>query len=172
MLKLLIYLTIIGSGAGAGFLMARSYDNRIFHLQDLITLLKILEAEMKYRQDPLPVLLSKIGELSSSLAGKFFLRVCHGLKEHYSFDFYGAWAWAVSDVYSDTALLEKDKEILSEVGIELGKTDLENQQSLFVRVFSRLEQQIAEAEEEKRTKGKVYRSLGTAIGILVVIVLL
>lgn len=172
MLDIILYLIIIGAGSGAGFLMAKPFENRIHHLQELITALKVLEAEMKYRMDPLPVLLKKIGELTFEQAGTFFLQVCNGLNGDYAYDFYKSWLWAVGEIYGQSALTERDREILSEVGLELGKTDLSTQQSLFVRVFARLEQQVAEAEGEKRIKGKMYQVLGTAIGVLVVIVLL
>lgn len=172
MIKLILYIVIIGSGAGAGYLMARPFENRIVHLQDLVTSLQILEAEMKYRKDPLPILLKRIGGLNIGRAGTFFLQVCVGLSGDYTYDFYGSWVWAIEEIYGESSLTEKDRELLSEVGIELGKTDISSQQSIFIRVFSRLEQQIAEAEEERKTKGKMYKALGVAIGILIVIVLL
>ena len=172
MLNLILYTIIIAAGSGAGYLMARTYENRILHLQDLITALKVLEAEMKYRRDPLPVLFNRIGQFNSGLAGEFFLHVCNGLKGEFSYDFYGSWLSAVNEVYGDSSLTDGDREVLSEVGIELGKTDLSSQQSIFERVYSRLGQKVAEAERDKKTKGKMYQALGTAAGVLVVIVLL
>lgn len=172
MLKLILYFIIIAAGTGTGYLMARPYENRILHLQDLISVLKILEAEMKYRRDPLPLLLKRIGKMSHNQAGEFFLRISEGLQSSYAFDFYGSWSWAVNEIYGESALTETDRSIISEAGIELGKTDMNNQHSLFARLFSRLEQQITEATEDKKTKGRMYQALGTAGGILAVIVLL
>ncbi|MGI6727808.1 MAG: hypothetical protein ACOX4P_04495 [Anaerovoracaceae bacterium] len=172
MLKLILFIIIIGSSSGAGYLITTPYENRIYQLQELTMTFKVLEAEMKYRKDPIPVLLYRIGKSNPGKAGDFFLKVHQGLKETYAFDFYSCWTWAIKEIYEDSALTEKDREVISEVGIELGKTDIDNQQSLFARVFSRLEYQVTDAEEEKKIKGKMYRSIGTAIGILVVIVLL
>jgi|LSQX01.1.fsa_nt_gb stage III sporulation protein AB len=172
MIKLLLYIVIIGSGAGIGYLKARPYENRILHLEDLITALQILESEMKYRKDPLPILLKRIGDLNIGKSSLFFMQVIKGLKEDYSFDFYKSWISAVEKVYEDSSLTERDKELLSEVGLDLGKTDINSQKNTFTRTYTRLEQQLAEALEEKKTKGKMYNALGVAIGVLIVIVLI
>jgi stage III sporulation protein AB len=172
MIKLLLYLVIIGSGAGIGYLRARPFENRTIHLEDLITALQILESEMKYRKDPLPILLKRIGDLKIGNSSIFFIQVFENLKKHYSYDFYKSWTSAVEKVYEDSSLTERDKELLSEVGIELGKTDINNQNNIFIKAHSRLEHQLAEALEEKKTKGKMYKALGVAIGVLIVIVLL
>lgn len=172
MIRLILSLFIIGSSTGIGFLLSKGYENRISHLQDLITLLKVLEADMFYRMDPLPQLLNRIGNSHKELAGAFFVQVCKGLESQNSYDFYGSWTSAVGEVYSTSSLSEKDREILSEIGISLGKTDLSNQRSFFSQVYERLGQQIIEAVEIKKTKGKLYQTVMTALGVLTVIVLL
>ncbi|HYE67847.1 MAG TPA: stage III sporulation protein AB, partial [Anaerovoracaceae bacterium] len=74
--------------------------------------------------------------------------------------------------YLESALNKEDKRIIADLGIELGKTDMESQSGMFQRTFSMLEAQTAEAIEEKKTKGKMYKSLGSAIGVLIVILLI
>jgi stage III sporulation protein AB len=171
MLKLILCITILCTGAGSGYLMARSFENRVNHLNDIYTAFKVLEAEMNYRRDPLPVLMRRLGN-AEGIAGKLFVQVCEGLDNSYSYDFYGSWKCAVEKVFNESTLKETDKEILAEIGIELGKTDLFNQQGLFNRIYERLKHQIGEAIEEKRTKGKMYKALGVSFGVLTVIVLL
>lgn len=171
MIKFILCILIIFAGIGTGQLKARTYDNRISHLQDFITTLKILESEMKYRLDPLPEVFIRISKMKVGMAAILFEKTFQLLKTGFTHDFACCWNEAVRTVYKDSSLTESDIQIICDLGIDLGKTDMGSQYSLFSRTFSLLEEQVAEANEEKRTKGKMYKSLGAAVGVLVVIVL-
>lgn len=170
--KLIICIIILLAGAGVGQLKAKTYDNRVYHLQELITTLQILESEMKYRLDPLPDLLIRVSEVKEGISSDLLKTVARLLKEPATLDLSDCWKKAVEIAYCDSAFTKEDKRIASDLGIELGKTDVENQYSLFHRTCTLLEVQVAEAIEEKKTKGKMYKSLGTAIGALIVILLI
>ncbi len=167
--KLIICIIILLSGAGVGQLKAKTYDNRVYHLQDLLTTLKILESEMKYRLDPLPDLLMRVSTIKEGMSSELLEIAARLLREPSSPGLSACWEKAVEIAYRDSALNKEDKRIVADLGIELGKTDVANQHSMFHRTFSLLEVQVSEAVEEKRTKGKMYKSLGTAIGALIVI---
>lgn len=172
MLEMIISLFIIGFSATIGYLIAKGYENRIRHIQDLIVSLKVLESEMFYRMDPLPKLLHTISLKTSGMVGCFFVQVCNGLEKQYSYDFYGSWIDAVEITYHDSSLTKEDMEILGEIGISLGKTDLTNQRSFFQQAYKRLEQQLTEAMSVRQVKGKLYQTMTTALGVMVVILLL
>ena len=53
----------------------------------------------------------------------------------------------------------------------LGKTDIDGQVSEINQFLSLLEGQIVIAEEEKNKNSKMYKSLGTIVGLGIVIVL-
>ena len=172
MLDLILYITILIAGTGVGYLASRPYENRVIHLEDLILVLKIMQAEMEYRNDPLPELMERIAQGMTGKAGHFLHTVCSLLKKDDRHDLYDSWKQAVDDVYGESSLVDKDKEILSQAGIELGKTDMASQQAMFVHLFQGLEKQRKEADEERRTKCRICRTLGAASGVLVVIMLL
>ncbi len=170
--KSILCIVILLAGAGIGRLKAKTFDNRIFHLQELITTLKILESEMKYRLDPLPDLLVRVGGVKEGLSGTLLKTAAELLKDPVSSNFAKCWEKAVESAYRDSALNKEDKRIAADLGIELGKTDLGSQYSMFQRTSTLLEAQAAEAIEDKKTKGKMFKSLGTAIGVLIVILLI
>lgn len=170
--KLIICIVILLSGTGVGQLKAMTYDNRVYHLQELLTTLKIMESEMKYRLDPLPDLLMRVSTIKEGMCSELLKTAARLLKEPSSPGLPACWEKAVEIAYCDSALNKEDKRILTDLGIELGKTDVANQHSMFQRTFSLLEVQVSEAAEEKKTKGKMYKSLGTAIGALIVILLI
>lgn len=170
--KWVLCLFIILAGVGIGQLKAKSYDNRVYHLQELITTLKVLESEMKYRLDPLPNLFLRVSKIKSGMSGALLETAGMLLKNQAGRDLPDCWLEAVETAYLESALNKEDKRIIADLGIELGKTDMESQSSMFLRTFSLLEAQAVEAAEEKKTKGKMYKSLGSAIGVLIVILLI
>lgn len=170
--KWILCILIFIAGFSIGQLKAKSYSNRLFHLEELITFLKVLESEMKYRLDPLPDLLLRLGGTRDGMCASFFITAGSMLKSQNGCCLSESWQEAVETTFRESALNKEDIRIISDMGIELGKTDLENQAGMFRRTFSLLEKQAAEAAEEKRTKGKMYKSLGTAMGILIVIILI
>jgi len=172
MVNIIFYIVILISGISIGYLGARKYENRVIHLDDIILILKTVQSEMEYRRDPLPVLLEQIGERTDNSAGTFLLSVSNHLRDLRRFNLSESWEHAVLEVYGNTALKEEDKTILSQAGIQLGKTDIENQDFLLNHVVAGLNRQRIEADEERRTKGKVYRTLGIASGLLAIIILL
>ena len=172
MVSFILYITILVAGTGVGYLAARPYENRVIHLEDLILALKILQAEMEYRNDPLPELMERVASRTTGKATDFLQTVCTLLKKDDRYDLYDSWEQAVEDVYGESALVEEDRIILCHAGIELGKTDIASQQAMFSHLFKGLEKQRKQAEEERKAKGRIYRALGTASGVLAVIMLL
>lgn len=172
MVNFILYLIILAGGAGTGYLTARKFENRVIHLDDLILTLKTVQAEMEYRNDPLPILLERVGERTKEKAGEFLITVCEILQREEQFDFYESWKRAVLKVYEESALNDEDRQILIKAGIELGKTGIANQLAMFNYIFSGLKRQREEADEERKTKGKVYQTLGIASGALAIIILL
>ncbi|HWQ79279.1 MAG TPA: stage III sporulation protein AB [Anaerovoracaceae bacterium] len=170
--KGILCILILLAGAGIGHLKAKTYENRVYHLQELITTLKVLESEMKYRLDPLPDLFLRVSKIKDGMGAALLETAAGMLKNQAVRDLPDCWREAVETAYCESALNKEDRRILTDLGIDLGKTDMESQTAMFLRTFSLLEVQAAEAAEEKKIKGKMYKSLGTAIGFLIVIILI
>lgn len=171
-IKLFLCVIIIGTGIIVGQLKARSYDNRMSHLQSFISILKVIESEMKYRLDPLPEIFERLSKTKNGLSGELLEKTFQIIKSNPNYDFSSCWNHAAESVYKNTSISAKDLQVICDIGVDLGKTDLSGQSSLFKRAFTLLEAQVAEADEERRAKGKMYKSLGAAIGVLIVIILI
>ncbi|MEL7657038.1 MAG: stage III sporulation protein AB [Bacillota bacterium] len=169
--KGILCIMILLTGVAIGQLKAKTFENRVYHLQELITTLKVLESEMKYRLDPLPDLFIRVSTMKPGMSGTLLESAGRFLKIQTSRDFADCWKDAVETAYEESALNKEDRRIITDLGIELGKTDMESQSGMFSRTYSLLAAQVEEAIEEKRTKGKMYKSLGPSIGILIVILL-
>ena len=80
-------------------------------------------------------------------------------------------AWEQAVKISETNLTKEDINVLLMLSKMLGQTDVEGQISQIEVTETFLEKQIAEAVEEKNKNEKLYRKLGTTIGLAIVIIL-
>lgn len=171
MIRLVLCALILSAGLGAGFSLARMLTNRRIRLEELLTALSILESEMNYRMDPIPQLFARAASMAPGVSAECLKTVCSCLALQTP-DFSACFSLAVDQVYGGGTLKEEDLLILKEFGVELGKTDLENQHSLFLRTLSRLSAQKEKALDEERTRGRMYRCLGGAAGFMIVVLLI
>ncbi len=171
-IKLVFSIIIIFSGVMAGKLLSKPYENRIDHLQSMHIALSLLESEMKYRLDPLGEVFAKIGKESEGYVSTLFKKASVMLESYDLENFNEAWNRLVTEVFSNSSLTKKDLTIIGEIGLELGRTDISGQGSIFQRIYIKLDDQIREASDINSGKGKMFTSLGTAAGILIVIILI
>lgn len=169
-MKLFLCILIVASCFGAGKVKALEFSYRYRQLRELHRGFKLLQTEIQYARETLPILLERLAKEEKGLLASFYTDVCNGLEKGGN-SFYECWENSVTAIYNNSSLQKEDKEILRQLGQELGKSDLQGQKSAFERFFSRIEEQIKEAEEEKKKKGKMYQSLGFYGGILIVLLL-
>ena len=87
-------------------------------------------------------------------------------------DFSAGEAWENAVQTSETNLTNEDLHILLMLSKMLGQTDVEGQISQIEITENFLEKQIKEAQQEKNKNEKLYRKLGTTIGLAIVIILI
>ena len=81
-------------------------------------------------------------------------------------------AWEKAVQASETNLTNEDLHVLLMLSKMLGQTDVEGQISQIEITENFLEKQIKEAQQEKNKNEKLYRKIGTTIGIAIVIILI
>ena len=81
-------------------------------------------------------------------------------------------AWEKAVQSSETNLTDEDLHVLLMLSKMLGQTDVEGQIGQIEITENFLEKQITEAEEEKNKNEKLYRKLGTTIGLAIDIILI
>ena len=172
MFNVIVYIIIFLSCSLCGFLISMKYNLRVDCLNDLTESLRLLNNEIMYRRDPLPETFERISAYKSNSSSAFFLRLTEILRENKTFLFMDSWKAAVDDCYKNSSLKPYDIEIINDIGIELGKSDVAGQNNMFLRIFKRLEECTLDAVHEKNTKGKMYKSMGITIGAVIVIILI
>ena len=157
-----------GSCLICGIIKSSGYRVRaaaLIHFRDMML---SLAREIAYRKDPVSLSLARIKNQTAGLASDFIAEI---ISDEIT-DFKMNWELAADNIYGDGILTEQDIEILKEAGAELGASGIAQQQSMIEMITAKLDMQIQKADEEYRTKGRMYKALGGFCGACAVILLI
>lgn len=169
-IKIIFSTIIITSTALIGYISSHRYVLRLQQLKNLYIAFQLLETEILYATNPLPLAMKRTGEKSSKVIGNIFLDTYKIFKRKEGHSVEEAWNMAIDGQFHKTALKEEDKDILVDFGKNLGGTDKENQVKNFQWVYIQLEKQQQLAEQLRMKNGKLHKSLGLLVGMAIVIV--
>ncbi len=162
----LLILVFISSTLIGKYLSLR-YSYRLTELEELKTALNILKSKIKFTYEPLPEIFYSITQNTNKNISKIFLNAINKMKiENASI------AWEKSIEEYDGNLTKEDKQVIKNLSRLLGATDLEGQISQIEVTENFLENQIRQAQEEKNKNEKLYKKLGSTIGLAIVIILI
>lgn len=85
--------------------------------------------------------------------------------------FFAAWEKGLAD-WRNSDIKEEDRALLLSIGEKLGDSDVDGQLSTIELHKQHLNTLLLSATEERKKKGKLYRSLGVLAGVFVAIMLL
>ncbi|MEG0829158.1 MAG: stage III sporulation protein AB [Anaerovoracaceae bacterium] len=170
MFKGILCAVIVLSCGCLGIVKSMTFSQRLLDLLDLKNMIKILETEMSYKKDPLPSAFQRISTYKDNPAMNLLSQCNVFMKKN--MDFQCCWNKGIDAVFGKRSLTVEDLICLKDMGLQLGKSDIEGQKAMFSVTMIKLEQQIKEAEENKKTKGKMYKSLGFSIGAVIAIILI
>ena len=163
-----LFLVITGC-TSIGFLLSRIFSDRLEDLKSLKTLLNILQNKIKFTHLPLYEIFEQIGEMNTKTKIKrIFLKCGEKIKQ---MNIEKAWNDSIEEEMFFLNLNNEDIDTLISLGNTLGKTDVEGQISALEEFKERLDVQIREAEMQKNKNSKLYKSLGTIVGLVIVILL-
>ncbi len=165
-------LFIIFSGVSiVGNLVSKKYKNRVNELKDFKEFCNILESKIKFTYEPLGEIFEEISDLicEKNNVSLLIKKTASKLKEQ---DFKSAWIDEIELQKSNFNLKTEDINVIKGLGNMLGKTDMQGQLSEISLTSEFLDTQIQEAEYECKKNEKMYRSLGTIVGLAIVIILI
>lgn len=166
-IKITLCILFISGGTWLGFRSSARLTKRKNAISDIIAGLYLFENEIYYTRERLESIAARLGRISAGAAAEFF-SVFAGLLEERS-ELGAEFLWNESaDICFPPAspLNKKDTEALRALGVKLGATDVEGQRGNIGRTIKELSLRLADAEEMERQKGKMYRTVGAAAGIL------
>ena len=150
-----------------GYLISKKYSVRVNELKEMQIALDILENKIKFTYEPLKEIFEQMNKLLKGNISELFCTVSKKLEndnvEH-------AFLESIKEVR--TNLLEEDLEVLKNLSKLLGKTEKDGQVSQIELTKTFIKSQIKKAEREEEKNSKLYKTLGTTIGIAIVILLI
>ena len=168
-LRYIFLILILTGSTSIGFLLSRTYTDRAKELNSLSNLINILQNKIKFTRKPLGEILEETATIrQNSKISEIFLKTSEKLKKQKIED---AWSEAISEEKFFLNLKGEDISLIQTLGNVLGKTDIDGQMSEIAQFNTLLKVQIKKAEEEKNKNVKMYKSLGTIIGLAIVILL-
>lgn len=149
-----------------GNLISKKYILRVKELKDFENALNIIESKIKFTYEPLPEIFIQTSKLLSKNISAIFTQASNNMKSLNAEE-----AWNKSLEESSTNLYKEDIENMKNFGKMLGKTDKEGQISSLELTKTFIEMQIEKAKMEEEKNSKMYKTLGTIIGLAFVIIL-
>lgn len=170
MFKIILCIILILACGTAGILKSQVFSQRLKELNDLKDSFRMLRTEISYMKDPLPVIFERLGSGRQNIASEIFGTCCQLMKEKQDMQY--SWCSSVDMAARNSSLTREDKAVIYDLGHQLGKSSVDGQIDLLQMTEEKLTIQIGNAEEQRKTKGKMYAGLGFSIGIVIAILLI
>lgn len=172
LIRVLGIVVVLFASCGLGFRISYELIYRIEDLQQIKRVIVMLRGEIKYANAPLTEALSSIAfrvpvpwkdfltemtETMASCDGNTFASIFQTMQKKH---------------LDGTSLLPNDINRLTEFGANLGYLDKEMQIGSIDLYLEDLEEQIKEAGEKVEKNSRLYRILGMAVGVLILLIIL
>ena len=159
-------LCIVVACSGCGMMMKAFHLRMTRRFQDLISVLEFMECELQYRCTPLPQLCRQAGEKNRGKIQEVFLSLADELEAQISPNV----GRCMAAVLDRTRNLEIElKEILLDLGNDLGKFDLSGQIQGFRRSQKKCEGILKRLMQNQDSRLRSYQTLGLCAGAAIVI---
>lgn len=171
-IKTLLILVVFGVSTCIGYLLANKYTARVSEINDILLALDIFETKIKYTYDSLSTVFLYIADNLKTKIYRIFFITAEEINENKNDSAGNLFKEVVENEKVFLNLKKEDIEILKELGVSLGQTDLEGQLKNIHLVRTSLENQFKIAQNEKTKNFKMYRNLGILSGLVIIIILL
>lgn len=171
MIKMLGGLLIVLAATGLGLRQSLRYEERPRELHRWIAALHMLQTEIQYAATPLPDAFGRIGERLSGEMRQVFLLLSQRLQESDGRSAAEVFRAVLNEQTRRFYLRPEDMEILFQFGETLGISDREDQLKHLALACSSLATAEKEAREESNRLGRMWRYMGTLLGLAAVILL-
>jgi stage III sporulation protein AB len=166
-LKIIIFIAILCITSYIGIEMASSLKAREEILTDYITFLRLVQNEMMYMANSLPVSFEIARQRLNSRLKDVIGAIVVDMSE------YGVKKVDMSitnNVNTLDALNDYDKDIIISTMKNLGRSDIDSQNNIIENAIKIIERQIKEANVNKIKSSKVYRTIGVITGLIIIVI--
>ena len=167
MIKIIILFAIFILSNFIGRTISLKYKYRLEELKEMKSMLNIFKTKIKFTYETIPEIFDEISKKTNSNIGKIFFNAKEYMEKGNTAD--DSWKMSIKETKNN--LNEEDKNTLNIMSKMLGESDVEGQVSQIDITLNFLEEQIEEAMQEKNKNERLYKKLGTIMGLGLVIIL-
>lgn len=150
-----------------GKLISNKYVLRVKELNELNSALNIIESKIEFTYEPLPDIFQEVSRMFSKNIGNIFEKSSIYMKKLNAEE-----SWSKSLENTDTNFTKEDIENIKNLGKMLGQTDKEGQINQLEVTKTLVQMQVNKALNEEEKNAKLYKTLGTVVGLAFVIILI
>ena len=166
MTKLVILFIIFFLSNLIGKMIAGKYRYRYEELKQMKSALNMFKTKIKFSYDTIPEIFEEISKNFNRNVGQVFQNA------KVKMDYKSAEeSWKESIEESENNMTDEDKQILVMMSKMLGKSDVDGQISQIDITLEFLEKQLENSFEEKNKNERLFRKLGTIMGLTLVTIL-
>ncbi len=171
MLRLVGALCLLGGAGGFGFVIARGMSDRVANIRRMIIALQHLETEIAFAAAPLPLALTRAGQVAGGSVGAFLQMVADALARREGEPLPMVWQRLLREEQTELMFGPPEMETLFQLGAILGGSDREDQRKHLIAAqaaFIRCHDTMAARTDRAR---RIWQYLGFALGSMAVIIL-
>ncbi len=163
-LKIIILGIVFIISTEIGFLKAKSYKKRLNELNKIECSLNLFRTKIQYTNETIRDIFFQISHIIFSDKDNIFINTINCLNGNSLFE---AWNYSIS---KDLYLSDLDKEILLVFGKNLGKLDKRGQECQLSETNELIKKQIKNAEIDLNKNDKLFKSLGSIGGAILILI--
>lgn len=165
-LKMMMLFLVFGICTMLGILKAKSYDARVEELKKVKNALEMLKSKIEFTYAPIKDIFAEVTKVVYSNEENIFQNTASLMDQK---GVSQSWNLAVE---KEIKLNKEDRETLKMFGKLLGKTDKAGQINEINVTSQLIDTQIEKAEQEKTKNYKLFKTLGSVVGIGICIILI
>lgn len=150
-----------------GFYLSNRLKLRCGFLKEMVSAIMFTLSEIEFTHAELSDIFKRIG--TRKYAGDFFVRCAANIRAN---GIRRTWEEAVDNAADRVYLTAEDIEVMKELGMYLGMSDIDGQKNAIGIAAARLGENIKGADEEYARMSKTYKSCGVLLGALCFIIIL
>lgn len=166
-IKFIMLLLVFIVCSFLGNIIAKRYSLRVKELNEFNVALSIVESKINFTYEPLPEIFLDVSNMVDKSISQIFNNASQNMKEHNAKE-----AWENSFENINSNLSSEDIENIKSLGKMLGQTDKQGQINQLEMTQTLVEMQIKKAKDEESKNAKMYKTLGTIVGLAIFIILI
>ena len=165
-IKYICLIFIFLTSSQIGLIKSKNFKKRVEELNKIESSFNLFKTKIEYTNDVIEDIFKQISSIIYNDRTNIFLNTIDKNDNKRLFE-----SWSTS-LDENLFLKEDDKELLKIFGKNLGKLDKKGQVFQVDVIISLIKKQIKKAEEDVKKNEKMYKSLGSIIRAIIVIILI